>query len=433
MFQNRLDREENQLRKFSILIDREELPLAKIRVIGIGGGGCNAIDSMIRRGLQGVDFIAINTDQQALERSLAPRKIQIGKNITKGLGAGGDVIVGQKAMEEDRDKIAEAISNSDMVFIATGLGGGTGTGGAPILASIARSSGALVVGIVTKPFKWEGIPRQQKAEKGLAILKDHVDSLIVVPNERLLAISDSKTSFFEMYDKPNEVLYDATKGISDVIIKPGIQNIDFADIRAAMRQGGDTLMGCGRAKGEHKAVEAAQRAITSPLLEGLDIRGSRNVLVNIIASKNFTMPEAQAAMTFINDAAGENADVKFGIVNDESFEDEVMITVIATGYNKTNKLAPDTNVINIVSKKPVSTPITISPMKEDGFVKEYGPEKLPELDKPTYQRAKQSAESDTLFPKAENEEPQFTENLKSIKEENEEPSEQSLLLRKMMD
>ncbi len=426
MIQHRLDHEENRLRKYSIVIDREENPVAKIRVVGIGGGGCNAIDSMIRRGLVGVDFIAINTDAQVLERSLAPHKIQIGRTITKGLGAGGDVTVGQKALEEDRDKVADALTESDMVFVTTGLGGGTGTGGSPILASIARSAGALVVGIVTKPFKWEGGPRMQNAEKGLSALKDHVDSLIVIPNERLFSIIDKKISCFDIFDKPNEVLYDATKGISDVIIKKGVINVDFADIRTAMRQGGDTLMGCGRAKGEHKATEAAQKAITSPLLEGLDIRGSRNVLVNITGSNNLTMEEVQAGMTVITEAVGDNAYIKFGVVYDESMNDEVMITVIATGYNKVNKLVPDVPIIQLETRRTLRTFDT-----NEGMIQQYSPEKLTELDKPTFERAK--ADLNSKLPFVEGKKESFFENFKEAADAEEDISEKSALLRKMMD
>lgn len=426
MTQHRLDHEEPRLRRYSIVIDKEESPLAKIRVVGIGGGGCNAIDSMIRRGLTGVDFIAINTDAQVLERNPAPHKIQIGRTITKGLGAGGDVIVGQKAMEEDRDKVASALADSDMVFVTTGLGGGTGTGGSPILASIARSSGALVVGIVTKPFKWEGGPRMQNAEKGLSALKDHVDSLIVIPNERLFAIIDKKASCFDIFDKPNEVLYDATKGISDVIIKKGVINVDFADIRTAMRQGGDTLMGCGRAKGESKATEAAQRAITSPLLEGLDIRGSRNVLVNITGSSNLSMDEVQTAMITITEAVGENAYVKFGVVHDESLNDEVMITVIATGYSKVNKLIPEMPIIELQTRRQI-----IAIESTQGLIDSYSTDKLDELNRPSYKRAGANIHSEIPFPDSNAE--SFTKNFKEVSDAEEDVSQKSALLRKMMD
>lgn len=307
---------------------------AKIRVVGVGGGGGNAINSMIEMGLQGVDFIAINTDLQALERNKAPNKIQIGKNLTRGLGAGADPSIGQRAVEEDRDEIARALTGSDMVFIAAGMGGGTGTGGAPGVASIAKSLQALVVGIVTKPFHVEGKVRMANAEKGIEELRKHVDTLIVIPNQKLLSIVEENTPLTQAFNKANEVLYNATRGISDIITVPGYINRDFADIRAVMKEAGDALMGTGIAKGENRAVEAAQLAISSPLLDGVSISGAQGVLVNVCGGHNMSLIEADEAVNVIKEAAGEDANILLGFVVDEMYEDQLMVTVIATGFNK---------------------------------------------------------------------------------------------------
>ncbi|HEY7750798.1 MAG TPA: cell division protein FtsZ, partial [Ignavibacteriaceae bacterium] len=249
--------------KFATL-NREHPMSAVLKVVGVGGGGCNAIDSMISRGLDGVEYIVLNTDAQVLESNKATHKIQVGTTITRGLGAGADPNIGRKAVEEDREKIASILSGSDMVFVTAGMGGGTGTGGAPIVASVAKSVGALVVGIVTKPFRWEGKLRMLNAEQGIQDLRKHVDSLIVIPNERLLSILDGSVNAFAAFDKPNEVLYEATRGIADIITVEGLINVDFADVRAVMNQSGEALMGCGIASGENRAIEAAQKAISSP-------------------------------------------------------------------------------------------------------------------------------------------------------------------------
>lgn len=307
---------------------------AKIRVVGVGGGGGNAINSMIDMGLNGVDFFVINTDLQALERSKAPNKIQVGKNLTRGLGAGADPQTGQRAVEEDRDELARALAGSDMVFVTAGMGGGTGTGGAPIVANIAKSVNALVVGIVTKPFNVEGKHRMANAEAGLEELKKHVDTLIVIPNQKLISIVDRDTPLTAAFNKANEVLYNATRGISDIITVPGYVNRDFADIRTIMREAGDALMGTGRANGENRAVEAAHAAISSPLLDGVSIAGAQGVLVNVCGGPNMSLVEADEAVQVIHDAAGEEANIIMGYVVDESFGDDIMVTVIATGFNK---------------------------------------------------------------------------------------------------
>jgi cell division protein FtsZ len=268
-----------------------------------------------------------------LRSSNAAHKIQVGANITRGLGAGADPNVGKKAIEEDRDKLAEVLAGSDMVFVTAGMGGGTGTGGAPIVASIAKSIGSLVVGIVTKPFKWEGKKRMLNAEQGIQELKQYVDSLIIIPNERLLSILDKSTNAFAAFDKPNEVLYEATRGIADIITVEGLINVDFADVRAVMNQSGEALMGCGISSGENRAIEAAQKAISSPLLEGVNIKGAKSVLLNVTGSSNLTIQEVNEGNNVIFEAAGEEANVIFGCVQKEEMNDYVSYTVIATGFD----------------------------------------------------------------------------------------------------
>ena len=324
------------MNKFATL-DRENPLSAVLKVVGVGGGGCNAIGSMIARGLQGVEYVAVNTDAQVLEGSKAVHKIQVGNNITRGLGAGADPNIGKKAVEEDRDKISEVLAGSDMVFITAGMGGGTGTGGAPIIASVAQSIGALVVGIVTKPFRWEGKLRMMNAEAGIMELRKHVDSLIVIPNERILSILDGTVNAFAAFDKPNEVLYEATRGIADIITVEGLINVDFADVRAVMNQSGEALMGCGIASGENRAIEAAQKAIASPLLEGVNIRGAKSVLLNITGSSNLSIQEINEGNSVIFEAAGEEANVIFGCVRKEEMNDYISYTVIATGFDSARK------------------------------------------------------------------------------------------------
>ncbi|MFO7447727.1 MAG: cell division protein FtsZ [Ignavibacteriaceae bacterium] len=314
-------------------IDRGKPMSAVLKVVGIGGGGCNAIESMIRRGLNGVEYVAVNTDAQVLNGSSATHKIQVGTSITRGLGAGADPNVGRKSIEEDREKLAEVLTGSDMVFVTAGMGGGTGTGGAPVVASIAKSIGSLVVGIVTKPFRWEGKKRMLNAEQGIQDLKQYVDSLIVIPNERLLSILDKTTNAFAAFDKPNEVLYEATRGIADIITVEGLINVDFADVRSVMNQSGEALMGCGIASGENRAIEAAQKAISSPLLEGISIKGAKSVLLNVTGSSNLTMQEINEGNNVIFEAAGEEANVIFGCVRKEEMNDYVSYTVIATGFD----------------------------------------------------------------------------------------------------
>ncbi len=310
---------------------------AELKVVGVGGGGCNAIDSMINRGLTGVEYVAINTDNQALLNSKAQHKIQIGKNKTRGLGAGADPNTGREAAEEDREKITKILEGSDMVFVTAGMGGGTGTGAAPLVASIAKSLDALVIGIVTKPFRWEGKKRMMNAENGINELQRYVDSLIVIPNERLLSIIDNQMSANQAFDKPNEVLYEATRGIADIITINGIINVDFADVRSVMRGSGKAIMGCGTASGENRAVKAAHDAISSPLLEGISIKGAKNILLNVSGSNNLTMQEIDEGNRVIYEAAGEEANVIFGWVNKEDMNENVSYTVIATGFEADQK------------------------------------------------------------------------------------------------
>jgi cell division protein FtsZ len=334
-------------------IDKEKPMSAVLKVVGVGGGGCNAIESMIARGLNGVEYIAVNTDGQVLRSSTATHKVQCGSAITRGLGAGADPNIGRKSAEEDRDLIADVLAGSDMVFITAGMGGGTGTGAAPVIASIAKSIGALVVGIVTKPFRWEGKTRMMNAEKGIQELRQHVDSLIVIPNERLLNILDKATNAFAAFDKPNEVLYEATRGIADIITIEGLINVDFADVRAVMNSSGEALMGCGISSGENRAIEAAQKAISSPLLEGVNIKGAKSVLVNVTGSSSMTMQEINEGNNIIFEASGEEANVIFGVVKKDEMNDYISYTVIATGFDSArgNNYGNKTTTIN---KQPTS-------------------------------------------------------------------------------
>lgn len=305
---------------------------ARIRVVGVGGGGGNAINSMITRGLTGVDFIAANTDIQALANNQAPLKVQVGKEGTRGLGAGADPSVGQRALEESSDEVRQVLAGSDMVFVTAGMGGGTGTGGAPVVAKIGRELGALVVGIVTKPFNWEAKKRGHVAEQGIEELRRHVDALIVIPNQKLMSIIDKKTTFTEAFHKVDDVLYNATRGIADIISGHGYINVDFADVRTIMKNTGDAIMGTGVATGDHRAVEAAQNAISSPLLEGVSIHGAQGVLVNITGGSDMTMFEIGEAVSVIEEAAGPDVNLIHGIVFDDTMDDTLMVTVVATGF-----------------------------------------------------------------------------------------------------
>ena len=307
---------------------------ARLKVIGVGGAGGNAVNRMIGAGLRGVDFIAANTDLQALNQSLAPVRIQMGTHTTRGLGSGGDPAQGRRAAEEDEQTVADSLSESDMVFITAGMGGGTGTGAAPVVARMARQTGALTVAVVTKPFSFEGRRRQRQAEEGLAELRSEVDTLIVIPNERLLAVVEKTTSLTDAFSVCDEVLLKATKGISDLVTVPGLVNLDFADVKAVMSNRGNALMGTGRASGERRAVEAAQSAVSSPLLEDVSISGAEGVLVNITGGRDLTLHEVNEAASVVVSAAGEEANVIFGAVIDANLDGEIQITVVATGFGR---------------------------------------------------------------------------------------------------
>jgi len=317
----------------NIFID-DEPPItgARIKVIGIGGGGGNAVNRMIDAGIEGIEFLVANTDLQALKRSKASIKIQLGGRLTKGLGAGADPIVGREAALEDTEKIIEVLEGADMVFVTTGLGGGTGTGAAPIIASLATELNALTVAVVTKPFHFEGRRRMMQAEEGLRELHECVDTVITIPNERLLHTVANTAPLGEAFKVADDVLRQAVQGISDLITVPGLINLDFADVKAIMAGMGMALMGAGRASGENRAIEATQQAISSPLLEETTIQGARGVLINITGGPDMTLYEVNAASSVIREAADEDANIIFGAVIDETMRDEVKITVIATGF-----------------------------------------------------------------------------------------------------
>ncbi|HEX7669453.1 MAG TPA: cell division protein FtsZ [Polyangiaceae bacterium] len=310
---------------------------ARIKVVGCGGSGGNAINTMMHFGLEGVEFIAVNTDAQALNANTAPVKIAIGGAVTKGLGAGADPERGRKAALEDVTRLKEAISGADMVFVTAGMGGGTGTGAAPIVAQLAREEGALTVGVVTKPFIFEGRKRSRNAEQGLAILSEHVDTLITIPNEKLITLADEEMTFMEAFRKADEVLFQAIKGISDLITQEGIVNVDFADVRAVMAGMGRALMGTGCAKGDGRARLAAQEAITSPLLDDISVDGATGVLINIVGGPDMKMREIQEAATLVQEQAHEDANIIFGATVDESMGDVIKVTVIATGFDRQNE------------------------------------------------------------------------------------------------
>lgn len=328
---------------------------AKLKVIGVGGGGGNAVSHMITSGLQGVQFICANTDMQALGRNKAPIKIQLGEKLTKGLGAGANPSVGREAALESVNAIREAIGDADMVFVTAGMGGGTGTGAAPVVAQTAKEMGVLTVGVVTKPFTFEGSRRCRAAAEGLEEFKQHVDCLITIPNDRLMSFAPKKTPFSAMLQKANDVLYYAVKGISDVILAEGMINLDFADVRTTMSESGMALMGTGVAAGENRAREAAQRAISSPLLEDVSLESAKAVLYNITASMDISMDEVAEIGEIINEATPDDVNIIFGVVYDENIGDELRLTVIATGID------PDAAVVQPVIEPVKSTSVTPFP------------------------------------------------------------------------
>jgi cell division protein FtsZ len=313
----------------------EPLNRAVIKVIGVGGGGGNAINTMIAAKVDGVEFIAANTDLQSLETNSATVKCQLGCNVTRGLGAGANPEIGRKSALEDKERIAEVLKGADMVFVTCGMGGGTGTGAAPIIAEVAKEQGALTVAVVTKPFIFEGKPRRRHADEGIKALADVVDTLIVIPNDRLQQVAGQKMSFVDAFRKVDEVLVNAVAGITDLISVPGLVNVDFADVRTIMQQSGRALMGTGRASGDNRATEAARQAISSPLLEDVSIEGATGVLINITGGADLTLAEVTEAATMIEAAAHDDANIIFGSVIDPNMKDEVRLTVIATGFDRT--------------------------------------------------------------------------------------------------
>lgn len=324
--------------------------VADIKVVGIGGGGSNAVNRMIDSGLPGVEFVAANTDAQALVISDAKIRIQIGDKLTKGLGAGANYEVGRKAAEEDRDKLAEAIAGADMVFITAGMGGGTGTGAAPVVAELAKEQGSLTVAVVTRPFTFEGKKRGMVAEHGIKALREKVDTLIIIPNDRLLQITEKSTSMLDAFKLADDVLRFGVQGITDLITVPGMINLDFADVKTIMSDSGSALMGIGRATGENRALEAAQEAIASPLLEA-NISGATGVLINITGGPNLGIHEINQASEVVSDAADPDAEIIFGTAINPEMEDEIKVTVIATGFHKEDKPAK-----SAAAKRPVPIP-----------------------------------------------------------------------------
>jgi cell division protein FtsZ len=306
---------------------------ARIKVVGVGGSGGNAVNTMINFGLEGVEFVAVNTDAQALNANAAPTKLPIGGNITRGLGAGADPEKGRKAALEDVQRIKELISGADMVFVTAGMGGGTGTGAAPIIAQIAREEGALTVGVVTKPFLFEGRQRARRAEIGLAMLSEHVDTLITIPNQKLVLLGEDDLTFIDACRKADEVLYQAVRGISDLITLSGIVNVDFADVKTVMSNMGRALMGTGVAKGQNRARLAAETAVTSPLLDDISVEGATGVLINIVGGPDLKMKEIQEAASLVQEQAHEDANIIFGASIDETIGESVKVTVIATGFD----------------------------------------------------------------------------------------------------
>jgi cell division protein FtsZ len=372
--------------KFEFVEEKKKKYSAKIKVIGVGGAGGNAINNMIAAKLKGVEFVVANTDSQNLECSACPNKIQLGPTITRGLGAGADPQLGRESAEECVGEIKDAVSGCDMVFITAGMGGGTGTGAAPVVAREAKESGTLTVAVVTKPFQFEGERRMQRAMEGIRELKKEVDTVIIIPNERLKAIGDKATPFKELIVRADEVLLHAVQGISDLILSSGFINLDFADVKRIMEQMGTAIMGTGRASGEHRALEAAQKAINSPLLEDISISGAKGLLMNITGPSDMTMEEIDQASSYIKGEVDDDAEIFWGVVFNDNMKEEVQITVIATGigkdqYDKVVKLR------DVTSEEAVDA----WTVKRNGVI----------LETPTFQR------NEVLFPDIEEEEPAY--------------------------
>lgn len=343
--------------------DMNNANIAQIKVVGVGGGGNNAVDRMIADGMSGVDFISINTDKQQLDRSLAVTKIQIGEKLTRGLGAGGNPEVGEKSVDETKEEISNAFKDADMIFVTAGMGGGTGTGAAPKVAGIAKEMGKLTVGVVTKPFLFEGKKRMSNAENGIAELKKHVDTLVIIPNQKLLSIIDKKTTMVEAFRKADEILRQGVSGITDLISSPGIINLDFADVRTIMSDKGVAHMGIGIGTGENKAEMAAKAAISSPLLE-TTITGAKYVLINICGDANLGLLEAGEAASLISEAIDPDAEIIFGTTLNEELDDKVIVTVIATGLDS-NGFVNDSLAKKPEIKAAEAEPVKASPASKD--------------------------------------------------------------------
>jgi cell division protein FtsZ len=359
---------------------------ARMKVVGVGGGGGNAVNRMIEEHLEGVEFISVNTDAQALLNSKSDVKIQIGKKLTRGLGAGARPEIGKQAIDESREEVARAMHNADLVFVTCGMGGGTGTGAAPVLCELAREAGALTVGIVTKPFLFEGRKRMRQAELGIAEMRKHVDTMIVVPNERLLAVVGKGIPFQDALKKADEVLLHATQGISSLISVTGLVNVDFADVRTVMQEGGSALMGTGIGRGENRAIEAAQQAIASPLLDNVSVSGATGVLVNITGGADLTLGEVHQINEIIHDAVGEEAEIIFGAVHEPAMQGEIRVTVIATGFDRERQQGsqvPQPSVIQNPSPIMRGSPvIPLRPPRGNGASR-VGPLELPRRTTPT--------------------------------------------------
>ncbi len=355
---------------FSIeFADEQQEYQARIKVIGCGGSGGNAVNTMINFGLEGVEFIVVNTDAQALNSNCAPTKLPIGSTVTKGLGAGADPERGRKAALEDVQRIKELIHGADMVFVTAGMGGGTGTGAAPIIAQIAREEGALTVGVVTKPFLFEGRQRARRAEIGLAQLAEQVDTLITIPNQKLLLLGDEDLSFIDAFRKADEVLYQAVKGISDLITQNGIVNVDFADVKTVMSNMGRALMGTGIAKGASRARMAAEMAVASPLLDEISVEGATGVLINIVGGPDLKMREIQEAASLVQEQAHEDANIIFGASIDETLGENIKVTVIATGFDSVEKMIPIEHARAVSSSMASQTVPSQSVPQQSGYMR----------------------------------------------------------------
>ncbi len=360
---------------------------ARMKVVGVGGGGGNAVNRMIEERLSGVEFISINTDAQALLNSKSDIKIQIGKKLTRGLGAGARPEIGKQAVEENREEVSRVLTNSDLVFVTCGMGGGTGTGAAPTVCELAKEAGALTVGIVTRPFLFEGRKRLRQAELGISEMRKHVDTMIVVPNERLLAVVGKGIPFHDALKKADEVLLHATQGISTLITVTGLVNVDFADVRTVMEQGGSALMGTGIGRGENRATDAAQQAIASPLLDNVSVSGATGVLVNITGGDDLTLGDVHQIVEIVKDAVGEDAEIIFGTVNEKAMQGECRVTVIATGFDKSpsniaaTAAAKDPHLAREAqTTKPAGTPVIQLPLRNRVVTPQPQPRNISTLD-----------------------------------------------------